>query len=248
MPISAESSRASVSRCATARRRLGRHRPHAPRRCALAKSISSRKSRATTVSIGSRRRSRALTAAPPPIDPRITRARAAARAHDRRRASPRRSRLDSRRRPAAAPFASGRATRPDRQPVVRELRRAAAVAPSRARGICGRAQSPARAARRAVVRDRHPLHETDAARRQALAFAWTGAGRPHHWSERTRDVDFFDVEGLVSAVADGLDATVLFKPLTAPPAWLVAGQAAEVCASGKDSPAASATASAWLAG
>ena len=26
--------------------------------------------------------------------------------------------------------------------------------------------------------------EADAARRQALAFVWTGAGRPQHWSER----------------------------------------------------------------
>ena len=77
---------------------------------------------------------------------------------------------------------------------------------------------------------------------QALAFVWTGAGRPQHWSERTREADFFDATSLVSAVADGLDATVLFKPLTAPPPFLVAGQAAAVCASGKDSPASSATA------
>jgi len=77
---------------------------------------------------------------------------------------------------------------------------------------------------------------------QALAFVWTGAGRPQHWSERTREADFFDATSLVSAVADGLDATVLFKPLAAPPSFLVAGQAAEVSASAKDSPASSATA------
>jgi phenylalanyl-tRNA synthetase beta chain len=76
---------------------------------------------------------------------------------------------------------------------------------------------------------------------QALAFVWTGAGRSQHWSERTREADFFDATSLVSAVADGLDATVIFKPLTTPPSFLVAGQAAEVSAFAKDSPTSAAT-------
>ena len=58
MPMFAASSRRLVSRCARRRRRLGRHRPDAPRRRHCAKSTSSKKSRATTGSIGFRPRSR----------------------------------------------------------------------------------------------------------------------------------------------------------------------------------------------
>jgi phenylalanyl-tRNA synthetase beta chain len=71
---------------------------------------------------------------------------------------------------------------------------------------------------------------------------WTGAGRSQHWSERTREADFFDATSLVSAVADGLDATVVLKPLTTPPAFLVPGQAAEVSAAARDSHASTTTA------
>jgi phenylalanyl-tRNA synthetase beta chain len=70
---------------------------------------------------------------------------------------------------------------------------------------------------------------------QAIAFIWTGAGRYLHWSERSRDTDFFDAASLVSVVADALDASVLFQPLSAPPSFLVAGQAAEVVARAKES-------------
>ena len=70
---------------------------------------------------------------------------------------------------------------------------------------------------------------------QAIAFIWTGAGRALHWSERPRDTDFFDAASLVSIVADALDASVLLQPLSAPPSFLVAGQAADVVASAKES-------------
>jgi phenylalanyl-tRNA synthetase beta chain len=60
-------------------------------------------------------------------------------------------------------------------------------------------------------------------------------GRTQHWSERTREADFFDATSLVSTIADALDASVLLQPVSAPPSFLVAGQAAEVVAGAKDS-------------
>ena len=42
-----------------------------------------------------------------------------------------------------------------------------------------------------------------AARRRALAFAWTGAGGAEHWSGGARDVDFFDIKGVVERVVRG---------------------------------------------
>ena len=71
---------------------------------------------------------------------------------------------------------------------------------------------------------------------------WTGAGRPPHWSDRTREVDFFDATSLVSTVAGVLDASVQFRPLAATPSFLVAGQAAEIIASARDSGPSAATA------
>jgi len=61
---------------------------------------------------------------------------------------------------------------------------------------------------------------------QAIAVIWTGAGRAQHWSDATRDVDFFDAKGLVSTIAQTQDADVQLSP-EAPP-FLVAGQAAAV--------------------
>ena len=72
---------------------------------------------------------------------------------------------------------------------------------------------------------------------QALGFIWTGARRPKHWSEPQREVDFFDATSLISAVADALDATLVFRRLSAPPPFLVTGQAARIVAGAKDSAA-----------
>ena len=38
----------------------------------------------------------------------------------------------------------------------------------------------------------------------ALAFAWTGAGTPEHWSGGQRAVDFFDAKGVVERIGDAL--------------------------------------------
>jgi phenylalanyl-tRNA synthetase beta chain len=43
-------------------------------------------------------------------------------------------------------------------------------------------------------------------------------------------VDFFDATSFVSALADALEASAFFQPVTSPPPFLVAGQAAEIVA------------------
>jgi len=43
---------------------------------------------------------------------------------------------------------------------------------------------------------------------RALGLAWTGLATPDHWSGARRDVDFFDIKGVVEAIAGRLDATI----------------------------------------
>jgi phenylalanyl-tRNA synthetase beta chain len=65
---------------------------------------------------------------------------------------------------------------------------------------------------------------------QALGIAWTGARLPEHWSGGNREVDFFDVKGVLEAVAEPLGVTIAFEPAASP--FLVPGQAADVVANG----------------
>ena len=61
---------------------------------------------------------------------------------------------------------------------------------------------------------------------RAVAVAWTGLAEPQHWSGSARDVDFFDVKGLVERLGAVLDVSVRFQPIAAP--FLVEGQSASV--------------------
>jgi phenylalanyl-tRNA synthetase beta chain len=66
--------------------------------------------------------------------------------------------------------------------------------------------------------------------RRALACAWTGAGGTEHWSGGSRDVDFFDMKGVVERVGEALR----IETRTAPhhESWLVPGRAAAVLSNG----------------
>src|SRR6185436_19362810 len=55
--------------------------------------------------------------------------------------------------------------------------------------------------------------------RRALACAWTGSVGGHHWSGGTRDVDYFDMQGVVERVCQALRVDVHMEP--AQDAWLV---------------------------
>ena len=60
--------------------------------------------------------------------------------------------------------------------------------------------------------------------RRSVAMAWTGAAHGEHWSKSGREVDFFDVKGLVERLCEVLGVPVTVAPATRP--YLVAGQTA----------------------
>jgi phenylalanyl-tRNA synthetase beta chain len=64
---------------------------------------------------------------------------------------------------------------------------------------------------------------------RGVAIAWTGAVA-QHWAGDSREVDFFDIKGVVERVGDALGVPVQFETATRP--YLVAGQTAAVSASG----------------
>ena len=172
----------------------------------------------------------ALTIAPPPVDPRIVLARRL-RALATGQGFSEAVTFGFTSASAAEPFGAPEAVVPIKNPLSEAF---AVLRPSLLPGLVESAGRNVRRGQRDVQlfeignRFTHPGGEI-----QSIAFVWTGAGRPLHWSERTREVDFFDATSPVSTIADGLDASTLLRPLTAPPRYLVAGQSAEVLASGK---------------
>jgi phenylalanyl-tRNA synthetase beta chain len=66
--------------------------------------------------------------------------------------------------------------------------------------------------------------------RRALACAWTGAIGGDHWSGVTRDVDYFDMQGIVERICRSLQLEVRIEATAEP--WLVPGRGAKVLAGG----------------
>ena len=66
--------------------------------------------------------------------------------------------------------------------------------------------------------------------RRAIAFAWTGAADPPHWSAPPVPVTFFDAKGVVERICLGLGVSASVEADTA--GWLVTGQSAAVVAGG----------------
>jgi len=132
---------------------------------------------------------------------------------------------------AAAPFATDEPPVPIKNPLSEAF---AVLRPSLLPGLVESAGHNIRRGRRDVqlfeIGSRFTRENGET---QSIAMIWTGAGRPQHWSERTREVDLFDVSGLVSILADAHDANVDLQPVVKP--YLVAGQAAAVVARPKDS-------------
>jgi phenylalanyl-tRNA synthetase beta chain len=69
---------------------------------------------------------------------------------------------------------------------------------------------------------------TAAGEGRAVGFVWAGAGRPQHWSSAARNVDFFDVKGVVEALCGAFGVVVEFTPASR--GFLQAGRGAEVWA------------------
>jgi len=65
---------------------------------------------------------------------------------------------------------------------------------------------------------------------RALGAAWTGAAAGDHWSGHRRDVDFFDLAGVVAAVCAGAGVAATLEPVET--AWLVPGRAARIVGGG----------------
>jgi phenylalanyl-tRNA synthetase beta chain len=61
---------------------------------------------------------------------------------------------------------------------------------------------------------------------RGVAVAWTGAGAGEHWSGGAREVDFFDVKGVMEHLCDALGVASRFEPVHEP--FLVTGQAAAI--------------------
>jgi len=69
-----------------------------------------------------------------------------------------------------------------------------------------------------------------AGERRSLVCACTGAAHGEHWSGGARDVDFFDMKGVVERIGDALRLEVVTEAHREP--WLVAGRSAAVVAGG----------------
>ena len=67
--------------------------------------------------------------------------------------------------------------------------------------------------------------------RRSLAAAWTGEAASDHWSGGRREVDFFDVKGVMEQVCAALGATPTFDAASVP--YLAPGRAATVSVSGQ---------------
>jgi phenylalanyl-tRNA synthetase beta chain len=65
---------------------------------------------------------------------------------------------------------------------------------------------------------------------RGLAAVWSGAASPRHWSG-VRDVDFFDMKGIVEAICDAFGVAAQFEGTSA--GFLVEGRAARVSSAGR---------------
>jgi len=168
-----------------------------------------------------------LVAAPPPVDPRIGRARHLRSVMTAAGFSEAMTFgfIGS---SAAAPFAEERELVPIANPLSENF---AVLRPSALPGLIDAVAHNRRREQRDVR-----LFEIGArfsrarGERRSLACAWTGAAVSEHWSGGARDVDFFDIKAVVERVADALRIDV--RTDVHGEGWLVAGRSAAVMADG----------------
>jgi phenylalanyl-tRNA synthetase beta chain len=169
----------------------------------------------------------ALTAAPPPMDPRITQARAL------------RSIMTGAGFSEAVTFgfvsetaASPFATQDELVPIANPLSESFAVLrPSVLPGLVAAVAHNRRREQRDVrLFEIGARFSRSRGERRALAFAWTGAIGADHWSGGTRAVDYFDVQGVVERVCKALRVDMRMEAIAEP--WLVPGRGAAIVADG----------------
>jgi phenylalanyl-tRNA synthetase beta chain len=169
----------------------------------------------------------ALTAPPPPMDPRITQVRAL-RAIMTGAGFSEAVTFGFVSEAAAAPFA----TEGDVVPIANPLSESFAVLrPSVLPGLVAAVAHNRRREHRDVR-----LFEIGArfsrarGERRSLAFAWTGAVGADHWSGGTRAIDYFDIQGVVERVCHALRVDVRMAGVAEP--WLVPGRGAAIVVDG----------------
>jgi phenylalanyl-tRNA synthetase beta chain len=169
----------------------------------------------------------ALTAPPPPMDPRIAQARAL-------RAIMTASGFSEAvtfgfvAEAAAAPFAADG----DLVPIANPLSESFAVLrPSVLPGLVAAVAHNRRREQRDVrLFEIGARFSRSRGERRSLALAWTGAIGADHWSGGTRAMDYFDIQGVVERVAQTLRVDVSMNPVAEP--WLVPGRGAAIVADG----------------
>jgi len=170
-----------------------------------------------------------LTLAPPPVDPRVTRARQL-RGLMTGQGFSEAVTFGFTSAATAAPFVMDESLVPIKNPLSEAF---AVLRPSLLPGLVESAGHNIRRGRRDVrLFEIGSRFSQQSGETQTIAMIWTGAGSTPHWSERTRDVDFFDAKGIVSTIAEAFDAALQLRPIN--PVFLVGGQAAEVIARAKE--------------
>jgi phenylalanyl-tRNA synthetase beta chain len=169
----------------------------------------------------------ALIAAPPPVDPRITRARqlrAALTAAGFYEAVTFGFIAEA----AGAPFAPEGELVPIANPLSENF---AVLRPSALPGLLDAVAHNRRREQRDVrLFEIGNRFTKTAGERRAVACVWTGAAGGDHWSGGSRDVDFFDIKGVADRICEVARAESRTEPHRE--SWLVPGRAAAVLSNG----------------
>lgn len=107
----------------------------------------------------------------------------------------------------AAPFLAGAAPVALANPLSETF---AVMRPSLLPGLLAAVSHNRRHGRRDVQLFEVGTRFSPAGESRAIALAWTGLATADHWSGQRRDVDFFDLKGVVEQLADAFDAPLTF--------------------------------------
>jgi phenylalanyl-tRNA synthetase beta chain len=130
---------------------------------------------------------------------------------------------------AAAPFAEAAAIVPISNPLTTQF---AVLRPSLLPGLITAVEHNRHRERPNVRLFEVGAIVTRTGQHHRVALAWTGTAAAGHWSSGPREVDFFDVKGLVERIAESLRVDLAFSADALPP-FLVRGRAAAVTAHGQ---------------
>jgi phenylalanyl-tRNA synthetase beta chain len=124
---------------------------------------------------------------------------------------------------AAAPFAEAATTVAVQNPLSEKF---AVLRPSLLPGLIDAAAHNRRREHRDVRLFETGTRFSTAGETRAVAGVWCGAGPAPHWSGGAREADFFDVKGVVDAIATALNVELAFEPV--PSHYFVEGRTATV--------------------